>query len=328
MVGAAPHEIIFTSGATEADNLAIKGVVGATGQSNSHVVTVTTEHPAILDSCAALEKGGTRISYLKVDSDGRIESRELDAAMDNDTILVSVMTVNNETGVIQNIEEIGALCRQRGIRFHTDAVQAIGKIPFHVDKAKVDLASITAHKMYGPKGVGALYIRDHSTEHRMHAQMDGGGHEQGMRSGTLNVPGIVGLGAAAELVNRELEEEMLRLAKMRQQIEEALFARLPGTHINGHPEYRVPGTMNLSFDGCRSDELISVCTQLAFSSGAACHAGLSEPSPVLKAMGLETQRALGAIRLSLGRFSTQEHVELAIRALIGAVESIRRSSIQ
>lgn len=323
LIGAAPEEIAFTSGATEADNLAVKGVARHYAYKGDHLITVDTEHRAILDSYVDLEGEGKRVTYLSVDKDGLIEAEDVDDAIDEDTVLVSVMTVNNETGVIQPIPAIGEVCRKRGVLFHTDAVQAIGRIPFNVNDMRVDLVSMSAHKMYGPKGVGALYMRRRNPRAQVTPMISGGGHEDGMRSGTLNVPGIVGFGAAAVLVSQALDEESQRIEELRRQFEGQLIARIPGTTLNGHSDYRAPGTSNLSFEGCTGEMLIRAFNHVAASTGSACTTAHVEPSHVLTAMGIDYNTATGAIRFSLGRFTTEQEVQQAIEYVTKIVNDMR-----
>ncbi len=285
LIGASSKEIIFTSGATESDNLAIKGVAEMYREKGNHIITQPTEHKAVLDSCKRLEKHGFRVTYLPVQKDGRIDLDDLKRAMDDTTILVTIMAANNEIGVLQPIREIGALCHERGVLFHSDAVQAIGKVPFNVIQDNVDIASISAHKLYGPKGVGALYVRRRNPRVQLVAQIDGGGHERGMRSGTLNVPGIVGLGKACELSGAEMAEEATKLAALRDRLKTAIMGQLDEVYINGSMEHRLPGNLNLSFAYVEGESLLMGINDVAVSSGSACTSATLEPSYVLKALG-------------------------------------------
>ena len=319
LIGAAPEEIIFTSGATESDNLAIKGVLEAS--SGKHMVTAVTEHKAVLDCCKHMQQRGCEVTYLPVDHDGLINLDELRRALRSDTVLVSMMSANNETGVLQPIAEIGSICRERGILFHTDAAQAVGKIPIHVGKQSIDLLSISGHKLYGPKGVGALYLRN-SPEVHVSAQMDGGGHERGLRSGTLNVPGIVGLGRACELACAEMPVESCRIAGLRNRLRDQLTSTLDGVHLNGSAE-RLPGNLNVSFEGIRGEDLMTAIDDVAVSSGAACTSAHIEPSYVLKALGVSDDLAQASIRFGIGRFNTAPEVDYVAHRVIEAVQQLR-----
>jgi len=283
LIGATAKEIIFTSGATESDNLAIKGVAEMYKEKGNHIITQAIEHKAVLDTCKRLEKYGFRVTYLPVQKDGRIDLDDLKRSMDDKTILVTIMAANNEIGVLQPIREIGALCHERGVLFHTDAVQAIGKVPFNVIQDNVDLASITAHKLYGPKGVGALYVRRKNPRVQLVAQIDGGGHERGMRSGTLNVPGIVGLGKACEIATNGMAEEAKKLAALRDRLKDAIMGQLDEVYINGSVEHRLPGNLNISFAYVEGESLLMGINDIAVSSGSACTSATLEPSYVLKA---------------------------------------------
>src|SRR6202453_2339209 len=285
LINATPKEIIFTSGATESTNLAIKGAAEMYREKGNHIITQVTEHKATLDTCKRLEKHGYRVTYLPVQKDGRISLDELKRAMDEQTILVSIMSANNEIGVLQPIREIGALCHERGVLFHTDAVQTVGKVPFNVVQDNIDLASITAHKLYGPKGVGALYVRRKNPRVQLTAQMDGGGHERGMRSGTLNVPGIVGLGEACAICQAEMAEEGKRLEYLRDKMKDRLLASLDEVYINGTMEHRLPNNLNISFAYVEGESLLMGINDIRVSSGSACTSATLEPSYVLKALG-------------------------------------------
>jgi cysteine desulfurase len=329
LINAGPQEIVFTSGATESDNLAIKGVAWMhrqEGQPGNHIVTLPTEHKAVLDSCRQLEKEGFEVSYVRVGTDGLVNLGELRHALRERTILVSVMAANNEIGVLQPISEIGEICRERGVIFHSDAVQAVGKVPIDVQAMNIDLMSITAHKIYGPKGVGALYVRRKKPEVRLAPLIDGGGHELGMRSGTLNVPGIIGLGKACELCRQEMVEESERLSALRDRLKHGILSRLEGVHVNGSMERRLPQNLNLSFDGVEGEALITGLEGVALSSGAACRSLASESSYVLGALGLAEDRAQSSIRFGLGRFNTQEEVDYVIDRIVETVKGLREFS--
>ena len=324
VLGATPQEIVFTSGATEAANTAIKGVAGACSSKGRHLVTVRTEHRAVLQVHRRLEREGFRVTYLSVDAEGRIDLEELERVLADDTILVSTMWANNEVGTIHPIEEIAAIVRPRGIPLMTDATQAVGKTP--VDVAHVDLLVCSAHKFYGPKGVGALYVRSRNPRIRCLPLLDGGGHEKGYRSGTLNVPGIVGLGAAAELTARELDSFRVRMRWLTDRLESRL-CQLPGAHLHVRSADRLPQTSSIRFEGIRGSDLMAKVRDLAFSAGSACSSGSGEPSHVLHAMGLSREQALSTLRLSLGRFTTEDQVDHAADRFSGAVESLRARSM-
>jgi cysteine desulfurase len=325
LIGATEKEIIFTSGATESDNLAIKGVFEMYKDKGNHIITTTTEHKAILDTCKHVEKLGARVTYLDVKADGLIDLAELEAAMTPETILVSVMYGNNEIGVVQPIKEISAIAHKHGALFMTDAVQAVGKIPVNVNADGIDVLALTAHKIYGPKGVGALYVRRKNPRVKVTAQMDGGGHERGMRSGTLNVPGIVGLGKACELCGLEMESEAKRLSAMRDRLEKSLTV-LEESYVNGNVEHRLPHVANISFKYVEGEGLMMAMKDLAVSSGSACTSASLEPSYVLKALGLSDDLAHSSIRFGLGRFTTDEEVDHAIEVTLKAVTHLRELS--
>ncbi|MFZ5440788.1 MAG: IscS subfamily cysteine desulfurase [Myxococcota bacterium] len=375
LIGASDKEIVFTSGATESNNLAIKGVVEFYKDKGDHIITVATEHKAILDTCKRLERQrqeridelkvqrlmeltgadvnpeelasleikhdldkdpvlkrwiekvrtGARVTYLTPKKDGLVDLDELRAAITDRTILVSVMLANNEIGVVQPVAEIGAICRERGVLFHTDAVQGVGKIPFDVEAAKVDLVSLSAHKMYGPKGVGALYVR-RKPRVRVREQIDGGGHERGMRSGTLNVTGIVGFGAAAEIAKHELAAEAVRLTALRERLWKGLSAKLDFLTINGSMSARLPGNLNVSFAFAEGEALMMAIKEVAVSSGSACTSASLEPSYVLRALGVEEELAHSSIRFGLGRFTTEEEVDYVIDLMVRAVTRLRDMS--
>lgn len=326
LIGAEDKEIIFTSGATESNNLALKGVFEMYARKGNHIITVETEHKAILDTCRHLEKMGAEVTYLKVNSEGLINLEELEAAIRPTTILVSVMWANNETGVIQPMREIAAICERRGVLFHSDATQAVGKIPTFPREVGIHLMSFTAHKMYGPKGVGALYVSRKNPRVKVTAQMDGGGHERGMRSGTLNVPGIVGFGKAAEIARQSMAEEAERLRRLRDKLENALL-QLEETQVNGSREHRMPHVTNISFKHVEGEGLMMTFNQhIAVSSGSACTSASLEPSYVLVAMGLGDDLAHSSIRFSLGRFNTEEDIDFAIEAVTKGVNHMRELS--
>jgi len=314
LAGASPREIVFTSGATESNNLAIKG-----GVRGGSVITVATEHRAVLDPVKSLESLGCRTIVLPVGRDGRLDLDVLRAAIQPDTVLVSVMYANNETGVIQPVREIGAICRDRSVIFHCDATQAFGKIPLNVETDHIDLMSVSAHKIYGPKGVGALYVRRRGP--RLTAQMDGGGHEGGLRSGTLNVPGIVGFGEACSLCASEMETESARLAEWRDRLEAHLIAE--GATVNGSREHRLPGSLNLRFHGVLAASLLTSLSGVALSTGSACSSAIPQPSHVLQALGLSTEEVLSSVRFGLGRFTTGEEMESAAGQIVQAVRKLR-----
>jgi cysteine desulfurase len=326
LIGSSAKEIIFTSGATESDNLAIKGVAEAFRDKGDHIITVATEHKAVLDSCKHLEKQGRRVTYLGVGNDGLLRIEDLKSAFSDKTILVTVMYANNEVGVLQPIAEIGRLCHERGVLFHCDAVQAIGKIPVDVNREGIDLMSITAHKLYGPKGVGALYVRGKSPQVQVAAQIDGGGHEHGMRSGTLNVPGIVGLGKACELAMQEMPQESRRIAALRDKLKHQLEENVDDVHVNGSMEHRLPGNLNIRFGGVDSESLLMGINDIAVSTGAACTAAKIEPSYVLKAMGLTDEQANSTLRFGIGRFNTEAEIDYAAERVIETVKKLRELS--
>jgi cysteine desulfurase len=326
VLGADPKEIIFTSGATESNNLAIKGVAEMYAEKGDHIITVVTEHKAVLDTCKHLENEGKSVTYLGVGKDGLIDLDELKAAITDKTILVSIMAANNEIGVIQPLKEIGAICRENGVLFHTDAVQAYGKIPLDVNALNIDLLSFTAHKIYGPKGIGALYVRRRNPRVKLTAQIDGGGHERGFRSGTLNVPGIVGFGKAAELLMEEMESEAERLTALRERMTQTIMDACDSSYINGHPTQRLPGNLNISFEFVEGESLLMGLKDVALSSGSACTSASLEPSYVLKAMGLGDELAHSSLRFGFGRFTTEEEVDWVARKVISEVSRLREMS--
>ena len=322
LIGASEKEIIFTSGATESDNLAIKGVYEMYKEKGNHIITLTTEHKAVLDACKHLEKLGANITYLDVESDGLVDLDKLEAAMTEQTILVAIMYANNEIGVIQPVKEISAIAHKYGALFFTDAVQAVGKIPVNVIEDGIDLLALSGHKMYGPKGVGALYVRRKNPRVKVTSQMDGGGHERGMRSGTLNVPGIVGLGKACELSYDEMTEEAVRLSALRDKLESAL-TELEESYVNGNPAHRLPHTANISFKYVEGEGLMMAMKDMAVSSGSACTSASLEPSYVLKSLGLSDDLAHSSIRFGLGRFTTEEEIDFTIESTKKAVNHLR-----
>ncbi len=326
LVGATTKEIIFTSGATESDNLAIKGVAEMYKEKGNHIITAVTEHKAVLDTCKRLEKYGYRVTYLPVQKDGLVDLDDLKRAMDDKTILVSIMWANNEIGVLQPVTEIGKLCRERGIIFHTDATQAVGKIPVDVNKNNVDVMSISAHKMYGPKGVGALYVRRKNPRVQISAIIDGGGHERGMRSGTLNVPGIVGLGKACAIASEEMAKESCYLAGLRNRLRDKIMGRLDEVYINGSWEHRLPGNLNISFAYVEGESLLMGINDIAVSSGSACTSATLEPSYVLKALGTGDDLAHSSIRFGLGRFNTEAEVDYVADRVVETVSRLRELS--
>ncbi|WP_244221612.1 IscS subfamily cysteine desulfurase [Corallococcus exercitus] len=375
LIGASEKEIVFTSGATESDNLAIKGVIEFYKSKGDHIITLKTEHKAVLDTCKRLERvrqerldelkllrlgqlaerdvsaeelpelaakfnieadetykkwaelptGGARVTYLDVEKDGRVSLEKLAAAMTPKTVLVSIMFANNEIGVVQPVAEIGKLCREKGVLFHCDAVQGVGKVPFDVEAMHVDLASISAHKMYGPKGVGALYVR-RKPRVRIAPMVDGGGHERGMRSGTLNVASIVGFGAAAEVAKKDLPEEAARLFRLRERLRTGIMEQLDMVTVNGSLEHRMPGSLNISFSYVEGEALMMSIKDVAVSSGSACTSASLEPSYVLRALGVEEDMAHSSIRFGLGRFNTEEEVDFVIRLVVDKVRKLRDMS--
>ncbi|MDI1433149.1 IscS subfamily cysteine desulfurase [Polyangium sorediatum] len=327
LVGASnPKEIVFTSGATESNNLAIKGVAELYKEKGNHIVTTVIEHKAVLDTCKRLEKQGYEVTYLPVGKDGRVDPDDVAKAITDKTILVSVMLANNEVGTVQPIAEIGKITRSRGVLLHSDAVQGVGKVPFDVEAMHVDLASITAHKMYGPKGVGGLYVRRSKPRVRLVAQMDGGGHEYGMRSGTLNVPGIVGFARAAEIMLEEGRAESERILALREKLRRRITSELDEVIVNGSLEHRLPGNLNLSFAFVEGEAMIMAIKDVAVSSGSACTSASLEPSYVLHAMGIGDDLAHSSIRFGLGRFTTEEEVDYVADLVIRKVNKLREMS--
>jgi cysteine desulfurase len=326
LIGATPKEIIFTSGATESDNLMIKGVAEMYREKGNHIITQAIEHKAVLDTCKRLEKDGFEVSYLPVQRDGRVDPEDVRKAITPKTILITIMYANNEIGVINPIAEIGKIAKERGIFFAVDGVQAVGKIPVDVQKDNIDLLAISAHKIYGPKGVGALYVRRRNPRVQLAAIIDGGGHERGMRSGTLNVPGIVGLGAACEIAQKEMAEESARLRKLRDRLKTGLEAKLDEVFINGSMEYRLPNNLNMSFAYVEGESLLMGINDIAVSSGSACTSATLEPSYVLKALGVGEDLAHTSIRFGLGRFNTEEEVDYVTDKMVTVVTKLRELS--
>lgn len=324
LINVDPKEIIFTSGATEADNLALKGAFEMYSRKGNHIITLETEHKAVLDSCKRIEKMGGSVTYLKVGGDGLVDLKELEAAITEKTILISIMWANNETGVIQPMKEIGEICAKHGLLFMSDATQAVGKIPVDPKAMGIHLMAFTSHKMYGPKGVGALYVNRKNPRVKVTAQMDGGGHERGMRSGTLNVPGIVGFGKAAEIAKAEMEADAARLSVLRDKLENGLKAKLEEVYVNGNVKHRMPHVTNISFKHVEGEGLMMTFNQnIAVSSGSACTSASLEPSYVLIALGLGDDLAHSSIRFSLGRFTTEEEIDYTIEALTNGVTHMR-----
>jgi cysteine desulfurase len=327
LINARAKEIIFTSGATEADNLALKGIVEFHRERGNHIVTASIEHKAILDPCKALErKGLARVTYLPVDEFGLVDPDDVRKAITGQTILVSIMQANNEVGTIQPLREIGAIAKEKGVLFHSDATQGVGKLPVDVEAMGIDLLSFSAHKLYGPKGVGGLYVRSRNPRVRLTPQMDGGGHERGMRSGTLNVPGIVGLGRACELAGELMAPESERLLRMREELRQKIMAQLDEVYVNGHPTRRLPGNLNLSFACVEGESLLLGLKDIAVSSGSACTSATLEPSYVLRALGIGDDLAHSSIRFGLGRFNTDEEVGYVAERVVHEVRRLRAMS--
>jgi cysteine desulfurase len=326
LINADPKEIVFTSGATESDNLAIKGVAAAYREKGNHIITCATEHKAVLDTCKYLETQGLQVTFLPVQGDGRIDLDQLSAAIMDKTILITIMYANNEIGTLHPVDEIGKIAKERGIIFHCDAVQAIGKVPCDVQALGMDLVSISAHKMYGPKGVGALYVRRKGPRVKLEPIIHGGGHERGMRSGTLNVPGIVGMGKACELCGEEMAEEGVRLARLRDKMQNYLLSHIDESRVNGSTEHRLPATLNISFAYVEGESLMMGLEDVAVSSGSACTSASLEPSYVLRAIGVPVELAHSSLRFGLGRFSTEAEVDYVAEKLVGVVRRMREMS--
>jgi len=326
LIHAHPKEIIFTSGATESDNLALKGVAEMYREQGNHIITAVTEHKAILDTAKHLEKQGCRVTYLPVDAQGLIDLEALQAAITDKTILISIMLANNEIGVLQPLAEIGRIAKEKGVLFHTDATQGVGKLPVDVEAMGIDLMSFSAHKIYGPKGVGGLYVRKKKPRVRVSPMMDGGGHERGMRSGTLNVTGIVGLGLACELCEQEMDAEAARMTAMRGRLQDYLLKHLDEVYINGHPEKRLPQNLNMSFAYVEGESLLMGLKEIALSSGSACTTATLEPSYVLRALGVGSDLAHSSLRFGLGRFTTDEEVDYVAKRVVETVQRLREMS--
>jgi len=327
LINAKPKEIVFTSGATESDNLALKGVVEFYKDKGNHIITCVTEHKAILDTCRALERGGKAgVTYLPVDKYGMVDPDAVRAAITDKTVLISIMYANNEIGTIHPIREIGKIAKEKGVLFHCDAVQAAGKIAVDMERDGIDMASLSAHKIYGPKGIGAMYVRSKGPRVRLTAQMDGGGHERGMRSGTLNVTGIVGLGKACELAQAEMADEARRLIDLRNKLQAGLFERLEEVSLNGHPTERLPGNLNVSFAYVEGESLLMGISDVAVSSGSACTSATLEPSYVIRALGVSEELAHSSIRFGLGRFNTEEEVDFVTERVTKEVSRLREMS--
>jgi cysteine desulfurase len=325
LIGASGKELVWTSGATESDNLAIKGAAEFNRDRGNHIVTGVTEHKAVLDTCKRLEKEGFEVTYVPVESDGRVSAAAVRAAMTDKTTVVSIMLANNEIGTVNPVDEIGAVVKEKGAIFHIDAVQGVGKIPFDVNACRADLVSMSAHKMYGPKGIGALYVR-RKPRVRITAQIDGGGHERGMRSGTLNVPAIVGFGKAAELCKTEMPTEAARLLQLRERLRQGIQSQITDTFVNGSLEHRLPGNLNISFAYVEGEAMLMGLKDVAVSSGSACTSASLEPSYVLRALGVAEEMAHTSIRFGLGRFTTEEEVDFVIEVVVEKVKKLRELS--
>ncbi len=326
LIGARPKEIIFTSGATESDNLAIRGVAEMHRERGNHIITVATEHNAVLDTCKRLERSGCRVTYLPVDRDGLVDPDDVRRAISAQTVLITVMFANNEIGTIHPVAEIGRLARENGVLFHTDATQAVGHVPVDVEKMNIDLLSFTAHKMYGPKGIGGLYVRRKNPRVVLPPMIEGGGHERGMRSGTLNVPGIVGLGEACRICAGQMDAESERLRKLRDRLQDGILAELDEVYLNGHETKRLPHNLNLSFACVEAESLLMGVGDVALSTGSACTSAAVEPSHVLKALGISEELIQSSIRFGLGRFNTEEEVDYVKDRVVEAVNRLRELS--
>lgn len=326
VIGASAKEIIFTSGATESNNLALKGAAAMYKKKGNHLITQATEHKAIVDPCKRLEREGFQVTVLPVDRYGQVSAEQVRQAMTDKTILVSIMAANNEIGTLQPIKQIGKLCKEKGVLFHTDAVQAVGKVAVDVEEMGIDLLSMTAHKMYGPKGIGALYVRKKDPRVRLEPMIDGGGHERGMRSGTLPVPSIVGFGMACEIARKEMTQESQRTYKLRERLRKGIMEQLPESYLNGHPDERLPGNANISFAYVEGEGLMMGIKDVAVSSGSACTSASLEPSYVLRALGVGDELAHSSIRFGLGRFSTEEEVDFVIDLVVKEVNRLRDMS--
>jgi cysteine desulfurase len=328
LIGAKSQEIVFTSGATESINLALKGIAEANASEGNHIITASTEHKAVLDTCKRLEKYGFSVTYLPVERTGLINPEDVKRAITGKTILVTIMMANNEIGTIAPIAKIGAICRHAGVFFHTDATQAVGKVPVDVADLNVDLMSFSAHKMYGPKGVGALYVRTTTPKISISSQLDGGGHEGGMRSGTPNVPAIVGFGKAAAVAQTEMTSDMTRVSSLRNALEEGILSQLDNAIVNGNPDTRLPNNTNIVFHGVKADRLIMDMKDIAVSTGSACSSASPEPSHVLRAVGLSDEDVFSSVRFGLGRYTTEEEIDYTINRVVQTVKAIREKSLQ
>jgi cysteine desulfurase len=326
LINAEPREIIFTSGATESINLALKGAAEAYSKKGKKIITTSVEHKAVLDSCLALQRKGYEVKYLKVDKFGLIDINELENELDENTIVVSIIAASNEIGTVQHIKVIGTVCRKKDVLFHIDAAQALGKIKLDVNEMNIDLMSLSAHKIYGPKGIGALYVRSKNPKVNLIPQIDGGGHERGFRSGTLNVPGIVGFGMACKICRDEMENESRKLLKLRERLHHGINKRLKGVYLNGHPDERLSGNLNLSFEYVDADSLVMSMKDIAVSSGSACSSEEVEPSHVLKAIGVKDELVRSAIRFGIGRFNTEEEIDYTIDRVCENVTELRNIS--
>lgn len=327
VIGADPKEVVFTSGATESDNIALKGAAHMYKDKGNHIITLLSEHKAVLDVCHRLERDGqAKVTYLSPKSDGIVDLEELENAITDKTIMVAMMMANNEIGVIQPVKQIGEICRKHNVVFFTDAVQAVGKVPVDVNEMNIDVLALSAHKIYGPKGVGALYVRRKKPRVKLSPVIDGGGHERGMRSGTLNVPGIVGLGKAIELCAEEMEEESKRLTYLRDKLKDGIMSQLDEVYINGSYDHRLPNNLNISFAYVEGEGLLMGMKDLAVSSGSACTSASLEPSHVLKSLGVGEELAHSSIRYSMGRFTTEEEIDFAIDLTVKAVNRLREMS--
>jgi cysteine desulfurase len=326
LIGASANEVVFTSGATESNNLAIRGVAEVYRAKGNHIVTCLAEHRSVIDTCRKLESQGLRVTYLSVGADGRIDLDELRAAITDQTILMSVMAANNEIGVLQPVAEIGAVAMEREVVFHTDVVQAVGKVPFDVNESHAGLASLSAHKIYGPKGVGALYVRRRNPRVLVAEQISGGGHERGIRSGTLNTPGIVGFGAAAAICREEMAAESARIRQLRDRLDRQLRENLKGIRVNGSMEHRLPNNLNVSFSNLDADELLMAIDDVALSSGAACTSADRAPSHVLRALGLDDELARASLRFGLGRWTTEAEIDYVAKKVTDVVQHLRKIS--
>lgn len=326
LIGASAKEIICTSGATESNNLAIKGVASMYKKKGKHIITVATEHKAVIDPCKRLERDGYQVTYLPVDKNGQVSAEQVAEAITDETILISIMAANNEIGTLHPIKEIGKLCKEKGILFHTDAVQRVGKLPINVEEFGIDLLSLSGHKIYGPKGVGALYVRRKNPRVRLDPLIDGGGHERGMRSGTIPVPLLAGLGKACEICEKEMDSEIKHSSGLRDRLKDGIMGKLGDTYLNGHPTERLPGNLNLSFAFVEGEGLMMGIKDVAVSSGSACTSASLEPSYVLRALGVGDELAHSSIRFGIGRFNTEEEIDFVADYVVNAVNRLREMS--